>query len=56
MDAAATNGMSGGGVFNKFGEYLGVLVSSSSFDGNIRYVGFEEIKEVLDGLRAGSKQ
>ena len=56
VDAAATNGMSGGGVFNKFGEYLGVLVSSSSFDGNIRYVRFEEIKEVLDDLRAGSKQ
>ena len=56
VDAAATNGMSGGGVFNKFGEYLGVLVSSSTFDGNIRYVRFEEIKEVLDDLRAGSKQ
>jgi S1-C subfamily serine protease len=56
VDAAATNGMSGGGVFNKFGEYLGVLVTSSSFDGNIRYVRFEEIKEVLDDLSAGSKQ
>ncbi len=56
VDAAATNGMSGGGVFNKFGEYLGVLVTSSSFDGNIRYVRFEEIKKVLDDLRAGSKQ
>ncbi len=56
VDAAATNGMSGGGVFNKFGEFLGVLVTSSSFDGNIRYVRFEEIKEVIDGLRAGSKR
>ena len=56
VDAAATNGMSGGGVFNKYGEFLGVLVTSSSFDGNIRYVRFEEIKEVIDDLRAGSKQ
>lgn len=56
VDAAATNGMSGGGVFNKFGEFLGILVTSSSFDGNIRYVRFEEIKEVLDELRGGSKR
>ncbi|MCS5655437.1 MAG: trypsin-like peptidase domain-containing protein, partial [Dehalococcoidia bacterium] len=27
VDAAATNGMSGGAVFNKFGEFLGVLVT-----------------------------
>ena len=56
VDAAATNGMSGGGVFNKFGEFLGVLVTSSAFDGNVRYVRFEEIKEVLEDLRAGSKK
>ena len=53
VDAAATNGMSGGGVFNKFGEYLGVLITSSSFDGNIRYVRFEEVKKILEDLRAG---
>jgi len=56
VDAAATNGMSGGAVFNKFGEFLGVLVTSSNFDGNVRYVRFEEIKEVIDELRAGSKK
>ena len=56
VDAAATNGMSGGAVFNKFGEVLGVLVTSSAFDGNVRYVRFEEIKEVLEELRAGSKK
>ena len=56
VDAAATNGMSGGAVFNKFGEFLGVLVTSSGFDGNVRYVRFEEIKEVLEELRAGSKK
>ena len=55
VDAAATNGMSGGGVFNKFGEYLGTIVTSSNFDGNIRYVRFEEIKKVIEALRAGSK-
>ena len=56
VDAAATNGMSGGAVFNKFGEFLGVLVTSSSFDGNVRYVRFEEIKKVIEELRAGSKK
>ena len=56
VDAAATNGMSGGAVFNKFGEFLGVLVTSSAFDGNVRYVRFEEIKEVIEELRAGSKK
>ena len=56
VDAAATNGMSGGGVFNKFGEFLGIVITSSSFDGNVRYVRFEEIKEVIDGLRAGGKR
>ena len=56
VDAAATNGMSGGGVFNKYGEFLGVLVSSSNFDGNIRYVRFEEINEAMDDLRAGVNQ
>mgnify|MGYP001977722031 CR=1 FL=1 len=56
VDAAATNGMSGGGVFNKYGEFLGVVVTSSTFDGNVRYVRFDEIKEVIDDLRAGRKQ
>ena len=54
--AAATNGMSGGGVFNKYGEFLGMLITSSNFDGNIRYVRFEEIREVLNELRSGKKQ
>ena len=56
VDAAATNGMSGGAVFNKFGEFLGVLVTKSSFNGNVRYVRFEEIKKVIEELRAGSKK
>ena len=56
IDAAATNGMSGGGVFNKYGEFIGMLITSSNFDGNIRYVRFEEIREVLKDLRSGKKQ
>ena len=56
VDAAATNGMSGGGVFNKYGEFVGMLITSSNFDGNIRYVRFEEIREVLNELRSGKKQ
>ena len=55
VDAAATNGMSGGGVFNKFGEFLGIVVTASGFNGNIRYVRFEEINEVIGALRAGGK-
>ena len=56
MDAAATNGMSGGGVFNKYGDFIGMLITSSNFDGNIRYVRFEEIREVLKELRNGTRQ
>ncbi len=55
MDAAATNGMSGGGVINKYGEFLGILITSSIFGGNMRYVRFEEIKEVLADLLSGCK-
>ena len=56
VDAAATNGMSGGGVFNKYGDFIGMLITSSNFDGNIRYVRFEEIREVLKELRNGTRQ
>ena len=56
VDAAATNGMSGGGVFNKYGDFIGMLITSSNFDGNIRYVRFEEIREVLKELRNGKRQ
>ena len=56
VDAAVTHGMSGGGVFNKFGEYLGVVITTSNFDGNIRYVRFEEVKKILEDLRAGVRR
>ncbi len=56
VDAAATNGMSGGPVFNKYAEFLGILVTSSSFDGNVRYLRFSEINNVLEDLRNGSRR
>ena len=56
VDAAATNGMSGGAVFNKYAEFLGIVVTSSSFDGNVRYLRFPEINDVLEELRDGSKR
>jgi S1-C subfamily serine protease len=56
VDAAATNGMSGGPVFNKYAEFLGILVTSSSFDGNVRYLRFPEINLILEDLRNGSRR
>ena len=57
IDAAATGGMSGGGVFNNFGELIGILIGGDPlFDGNNRYLSSTEIAEVLDDLRAGLKQ
>ena len=56
VDAAATNGMSGGPVFNKYAEFLGILVTSSSFDGNVRYLRFPEINRVLEDLRSGIRR
>ena len=56
IDAAATNGMSGGGVFNKYGEFLGILITSSNFDGSLQYVRFEEIRAIINGLRSSSER
>lgn len=56
VDAAATNGMSGGPIFNKYAEFLGILVTSSSFDGNVRYLRFQEINQVLEDLRNGTRR
>jgi S1-C subfamily serine protease len=57
IDAAATSGMSGGGVFNRYGEFLGILVSkSTSFEGAVRYLSFLEINEIIEDLRAGVKR
>lgn len=57
IDAAATNGMSGGGVFNSYGELVGILVTASStFDGNVRAVASSEIREIIGDLRSGVKR
>ena len=56
VDADATNGMSGGPVFNKHAEFLGILVTSSSFDGNVRYLRFPEINNILEDLRSGIRR
>ena len=56
VDAAATNEMSSGPVFNKYAEFLGILVTSSSFDGNVRYLRFQEINQILENLRNGTRR
>ena len=57
IDAAATPGMSGGGVFNSYGELVGILLSrSTSFDGNVRALSSSEIREVIADLRSGVKR
>ena len=57
IDAAVTSGMSGGGVFNRYGEFLGIVLSRSiNFEGNSRYLSYRAINEVIEDLRAGMKQ
>ena len=57
IDAAATNGMSGGGVFNSYGELVGILLSgSTTFDGNVRALAISEVREVIGELRSGIKR
>ena len=58
IDAAATGGMSGGGVFNTYGELIGILLStwSPGFEGNSRYLSYLEINEVIEDLRSGVKR
>jgi serine protease Do len=56
IDAPVTSGMSGGGVFNRYGELVGMLLSTSpTFEGNARYLSFQEITEVIGDLRSGEK-
>ena len=56
-DAAITSGMSGGGVFNKYGELAGMLYSSTTRDNvNARFLLTEEIAEILPKLKTGQKQ
>ncbi len=56
VDAAATNGMSGGAVVNKVGEFIGVLGTTSAFDSKVRYGRLEAIKDVVERLRAVIKK
>lgn len=57
IDAPVTGGMSGGGVFNRRGELVGILLSRSiDFAGNVRALDYTEIDEVLADLRSGVKR
>lgn len=56
MDAAATHGMSGGAVFNKTGELIGIVQSGGNFGGDFRFLTTSEIQEVLADLRRGVKR
>ena len=56
-DAAVTPGMSGGGVFNKYGELVGMLYSSTTKDNvNARILLTDEISEIVPKLKTGQKQ
>ena len=56
-DAAVTPGMSGGGVFNKYGELVGMLYSSTTKDNvNARILLTDEISEIVPKLKTGQKR
>jgi len=56
-DAAVTPGMSGGGVFNKYGELVGMLYSITTKDNvNARILLTDEISEIVPKLKTGQKQ
>ena len=56
-DAAVTPGMSGGGVFNKYWELVGMLYSSTTKDNvNARILLTDEISEIVPKLKTGQKQ
>ena len=53
-DAPVTVGMSGGAVFNRQGDLIGIILSKDvSFAGNVRFLTVAEIGEVISELRAG---
>ena len=54
-DAAATGGMSGGAVFNRWGDLIGIILSRDpSFAGNVRFRMVSEVDEVIGDLRSGA--
>ena len=55
-DAISIPGMSGGAVFNKYGDLIGIhLGRMSNFLGGSKFLISSEIHEVLEDLRAGKK-
>ena len=55
-DSAVAPGMSGGAVFNKWGDLIGILQTRDEhFDGNVRFLMVSEIDEVIDDLRTGAR-
>ena len=54
-DAAVTGGMSGGAVFNRWGDLIGIILSRDpSFAGNVRFRMVSEVDEVIGDLRSGA--
>ena len=54
-DAAVTGGMSGGAVFNRWGDLIGIILSrDTSFAGNVRFRTVAEVDEVIGDLRSGA--
>ena len=54
-DAAVTGGMSGGAVFNRWGDLIGIILSRDpSFAGNVRFRTVAEVDEVIGDLRSGA--
>ena len=54
-DAAVTGGMSGGAVFNRWGDLIGIILSRDpSFAGNVRFLTVAEVDEVIGDLRSGA--
>ncbi len=54
-DAAVTEGMSGGAVFNRWGDLIGIILSRDpSFAGNVRFLTVAEVDEVIGDLRSGA--
>ena len=56
-DAISIPGMSGGAVFNKYGDLIGIVLSHGTDPhlSQTQFVIVEEIHEVLEDLRAGKK-
>ena len=54
-DAAVTEGMSGGAVFNRWGDLIGIILTRDpSFAGNVRFLMVGEVDEVIGDLRSGA--